>query len=630
MEPNIPEEDILPSFVEGFTDDRKVTEDWVSYILSALQEGEIAASGLGVPQEDISEEEEDDSVDEESLNSKTGRRDLVAEDVEGSILSDVQGFNPPGLIRIPPPPIIYGTTLDSNVAEQKPVIETRDALDTTIASLVNLATAIPAMGEALASHFTPQVADLIRKLNTCDTKLQLLQSYLGDVDKMNDVLGVKSVAEAVALAMDEVLDATLRISAVEMVNQTIKEDVKADVNAKLVQAHTQMAKDVATQLKAIITRVFKLERSGAGVVGPVTTVAIPQLTMNMTIVDDHNNVQMTLGDLMRTVGTLTSEVKCLTSALAANGGVKIGDVVYSSEDELRVDVLNLTNRDVAAAFCDPVSILSHDEQSFASIDPKIKQELKNLVKQGVLLPANQRHLSTFTKPYPAGYTKGDEIEVGKTLNCFAKEDLWDGKSGLDGHQTKIKKSVQRGGQKAKSFIKQHIPKFSPLYEVAFDMVTKSIAFHEIFHQHVTEEKRHLQQIGINPDEVMLLISEQFILIFNELYTIRSDVFDFVDGDNNVDHLTRVIWVTALCHMAMDSYVVNGLKYHQIIASSFVRFLTRQLGQKSDDKVKQLVKDVASLKMEAKEGKTVAVAQRDRLNALYTNNATTLKLEKKTK
>ena len=62
-------------------------------------------------------------------------------------------------------------------------------------------------------------------------------------------------------------------------------------------------------------------------------------------------------------------------------------------------------------------------------------------------------------------------------------------------------------------------------------------------------------------------------------------------------------------------------FHQIIASSFVRFLTRQLGQQSQAKIEALVKQVASIKADASEGKKVSHAQKVRLDNLFTANST---------
>ena len=81
------------------------------------------------------------------------------------------------------------------------------------------------------------------------------------------------------------------------------------------------------------------------------TVAIPHLTMNMKIMDDNGVEQMTLGSLMNSFADLKSEVARLGAAVVAQGGVKIGDVVYSSEDELRVHVMDLTNHELDGLCC---------------------------------------------------------------------------------------------------------------------------------------------------------------------------------------------------------------------------------------------------------------------------------------
>ena len=341
--------------------------------------------------------------------------------------------------------------------------------------------------------------------------------------------------------------------------------------------------------------------------------------MDTKILDHHGVEQMTLGSLLTTVADLQSEVNRLAAAVLSQGGIKIGDAVYASEAELRAHVLSMKDHTACAAFVDAVSLVAHDKIDFPSSEASYKGDIKQLALQGIKHPANQRFLTTFSRPYPPGYTKGDDTEVGKTMTCFKKESLWDGTSGLDGHRAKIAQSMQRAAQSARVYINSKIPAGTPLSELALTMVSRSVAFHTTFHTHVDSEKTKLQQMGIDGDEVMLLISEQFILIFNDFYKIRQQLFEYVEGMNEVDHLTRVIWVTCKTHMAMDEYLVNGLMYHQIIASSFVRFLTRQLGQQSQSKIETLIKQVASIKSDAAEGKKVASAQKVRLDNLFAAN-----------
>ena len=647
--PHIDAEEILPEFLKTFDSGLKKTDEWVSYILEAKEA--FARTNLAPPIAEVAESESEDeaeSGDEDSLATNPGPstlpvsgRDYGLE--EDSVVRNIvrEDFVPAAVVNVPIPPYVYSEELDDEIAEQRPVQETRIALDAVMSSMYKLSKAIPEMGSDVAEHFTPHINSVIQHMNDVSIKVRTLENVLGDASKMVELVEVNNVAESVVVAFEELLNATeqlksqeARLSSVEAANSTLKNDIHASFNAQLIKSHSGVVEEVAKQLQAIISRVFKLEKGAAPSASPPSaavshtlspskpvTIAIPHLTMNMKIVDDHGVEQMTLGALMNGFADLKSEVARLGAAVVAQGGIKVGEVVYSSEDELRVHVMDLTNTMACAAFVDCVSLVAHDKIDYPVSDPSYKSDIKNLVAQGISHPSDQRYLSTFSRPYPPGYTKGDDAEVGRTLTCFKKEQLWDGTGGLDGFKAKIGQSLKRASQAAKVYIKANIPPSSPLYELAMDMVTRSMDFHSTFHTHVDNEKAKLQQMGIDAAEVMLLISEQFILIFNDFYTVRQNLFDFVDGMDAVDHLTRVIWVTCKAHMAMDSYLVNGLMFHQIIASSFVRFLTRQLGQQSQAKIESLIRQVATIKTDASEGKKVANAQKVRLDNLFTANST---------
>jgi len=646
--PHIDAEEILPEFLKTFDSGLKKTDEWVAYILEAK---EAFRTSLAPPIAEVAESESEDeaeSGDEDSLATNPGPstlpvsgRDYGLE--EDSVVRNIvrEDFVPAAVVNVPIPPYVYSEELDDEIAEQRPVQETRIALDAVMSSMYKLSKAIPEMGSDVAEHFTPHINSVIQHMNDVSIKVRTLENVLGDASKMVELVEVNNVAESVVVAFEELLNATeqlksheARLSSVEAVNSTLKNDIQASFNAQLIKSHSGVVEEVAKQLQAIISRVFKLEKGAAPSASPPSaavshtlspskpvTIAIPHLSMNMKIVDDHGVEQMTLGALMNGFADLKSEVARLGAAVVAQGGIKVGEVVYSSEDELRVHVMDLTNTMACAAFVDCVSLVAHDKIDYPVSDPSYKSDIKNLVAQGISHPSDQRYLSTFSRPYPPGYTKGDDAEVGRTLTCFKKEQLWDGTGGLDGFKAKIGQSLKRASQAARVYIKANIPPSSPLYELAMDMVTRSMDFHSTFHTHVDNEKAKLQQMGIDAAEVMLLISEQFILIFNDFYTVRQNLFDFVDGMDAVDHLTRVIWVTCKAHMAMDSYLVNGLMFHQIIASSFVRFLTRQLGQQSQAKIESLIRQVATIKTDASEGKKVANAQKVRLDNLFTANST---------
>ena len=378
--PHIGAEEIPPQFLKTFDSGLKKTDEWVTYILDAKEA--FARANVAPPIAEVAESDSGDeaeSGDEESLATvpdsstlpKPGRDQNPGDD---SVIMNIiyDDFMPAEVVNVPIPPYVYTEQCDEGIAEQRPVQETRAALDTVMSSMQQLANAIPEMGAEVADHFTPHINSVIRHMNHVSIKVRTLENVLGDATKMVELVEVTNVAESVVVAFEELLNATeqlkaqeARLSSVEAFNSTIKDDVQAHFNAQLIKSHSGVVEEVAKQLQAIINRVFKLEKGVVPSTSPPyttvshtpppstssPTVAIPDLTMNMKIMDDNGVEQMTLGTLMTSLADLKSEVARLGAAVVAQGGIKIGDVVYSSEDELRVHVMDLTNHKLDGLCC---------------------------------------------------------------------------------------------------------------------------------------------------------------------------------------------------------------------------------------------------------------------------------------
>ena len=70
---------------------------------------------------------------------------------------------------------------------------------------------------------------------------------------------------------------------------------------------------------------------------------------------------------------------------------------------------------------------------------------------------------------------------------------------------------------------------------------------------------------------MLLISEEFYLMFSEFFECRKGLLEFEPSMNLANYLVRIIWLSLKCHMAAQALLKHGLKYSAVISAAFTRF-----------------------------------------------------------
>ena len=79
-------------------------------------------------------------------------------------------------------------------------------------------------------------------------------------------------------------------------------------------------------------------------------------------------------------------------------------------------------------------------------------------------------------------------------------------------------------------------------------------------------------------ESLILMSEQFILMFNRFFEQRKFILNHRVGMDMVDYTTRVVWVTLKTHVLAEELLADGLHNHPLLQNAFLRFLTKQTGQ----------------------------------------------------
>ena len=146
-------------------------------------------------------------------------------------------------------------------------------------------------------------------------------------------------------------------------------------------------------------------------------------------------------------------------------------------------------------------------------------------------------------------------------------------------------------------------------------------------------------MGIPEGEVLVLLSEEIIIMFERFHAIRRKRFDFTVQGAGVEYMVRCVWLPLQVHAEMDSFVKNGLTESPALSAAFVRFLTAQTAtnvgagvgshlSKLEDKLKSLENSVKEATKESKEASkraatagTNADTVKTSLKQLYEKNST---------
>jgi hypothetical protein len=136
------------------------------------------------------------------------------------------------------------------------------------------------------------------------------------------------------------------------------------------------------------------------------------------------------------------------------------------------------------------------------------------------------------------------------------------------------------------------------------------------------ELSKLTQLGIKAEEVLNLLSEEVIIMFDRFYAIRPKRMDFTVKGAGVEYMARCIWLTLQVHALMDEFIKDGLKYNPVISAAYVRFLTKQTGSNVGAGIggqfSKLEEQVKSVEATAKEAAKVAKEATQRASTAGTN------------
>ena len=166
------------------------------------------------------------------------------------------------------------------------------------------------------------------------------------------------------------------------------------------------------------------------------------------------------------------------------------------------------------------------------------------------------------------------------------------------------------------------------------MVDRTYNWYVVLHCHLDAELVRLTQMKLDLELLLVLLSEEVIIMFSLVHNIRKKGLEFSLVCDPLEYMVRCIWLTIEIHGVMEEMIKHGISANSAINAAFIRFLTKQvavtagaLGSKADGKAdskaeswKQKITAVASeAKNIANGAQNLANKAREDLKSLYAKN-----------
>ena len=539
------------------------------------------------------------------------------------------------------------------------LLETRRMLSELVENLHRVAMAIPLEGEEAAQHLAPTVNNLIDTMNRVVRSLRDVSEALGDYDQITQE-GYSDMVDAILSKSSEgSLNPSQSLALKELGEKvdnlyTLLNDLEVDIEALPTTDHVSVAvmtgiQPLGLQITAILQRLTQLENAGSTSGGggsippPVSgsSSAPSTIPLSCWLTDASGSPVIELSTLLNEHRDLVAKVANLEASVSSQGGVVIGSQSFASERALRTFMLKHAPNlqlDAFAAFPDACSLFSYDKEADDSTTAH-----QMLQKMGVDNPVTRRFINSFKSRYPPLYTGGTivtEIKSGDKISCLSNRGQWNGVDGNTGDRQKIKDAIRSAKTLGKQYCTDHLPS-GPLRELAKEMVDASEDFHEKLHNHFEDQLSTLVDSGIPVDEVLTLLSDQFVLLFGRLYSARKLSLEYTRNVDVWDWGVRAVWVAMKALQIQDEATKAGLKQDSGMGISFVHFLTKQTGKKFNQmlgggvedvtKVAKAARDTANTaKAAAESAKTNAEAAHNKIDQVLELNSTLVKPKKETK
>ena len=507
-------------------------------------------------------------------------------------------FTPPQAVNIPPPVFTEEEFTDeTNVL--KVLQQHQEAITTNSDLMKDVAASVPAAAASSVSYLDPAVKKLMEGF---DETVEAVKGVIRGLGNWQDLssFGHSDMTKAIVASLEVELDLNTLDKALEEID-TLKIRMD-DVGDTIKTSNTEVITAIAEQMKKIHLRMVKIEGNLPNMQQGHDS--ITQLDMATPIVSAGGVVESTLGQVLARLTAVESKYEQLRADIAAQGGVVVGSHSIPSEDAMRKIVAReIPNpRKCIAALVDGVSLFAHSKDvKVGSIDgdSAMQEEMKTLRDAGIKGNTPRRYITTFGRKIPYPYNTGNNIAAGSTMSCAKSMEEWNGQAKTDGNKFKIMKQVNESKTAASKYVQDNLPASgSTITDIAKELIADAVQFHKDLHEHASEDMRKLTQLGIKESEVMEMVAEVVMLMFEKMFTARKDIMDYDEDVDPVDYVTRLWWGTLLAHKEMKAFLENGIAFHPVISAAFVRFLTAQLGQNMEvglsDKVTELEEKITKV------------------------------------
>jgi hypothetical protein len=449
---------------------------------------------------------------------------------------------------------------------------------------------------------------------------------MGDVSSLTIQHAYPSLTKGVSDLADQMEELRTRVT-------TQFEELIEDVDAVDLDI-TRYFSNLRQGVESLVSRVGAVEQAGGG------NMASGVLSASTVILDDATGAPLlSLSDLISRVDLVGQENSQLRADINSQGGFTLGSHTFTSMGVLE-SVLTNEMPGGGLVFVElfvDINILPCHNPNF---DPGNASSLltwdkatKDMSLKGYA-PAARKTVRSFHEIVSALYTDGKEAIAGQKIAAFKSKAEWIGEDGRDGRRQRIEEKILTARIAAVSAIESRLPVGSKLRSLAINMVDRTYNWYVVLHRHLDAELIRLLQMNLDVEALLVLLSEEVIIMFTLIHNIRKKGLEFLMTVAPLDYMVRCIWLTIEIHGAMEDMIKHGLSSNGAINAAFVRFLTKQVAVtaagKADSKVeswKQKLTDemgkavVVSneAKASAKEALTVANKAKEDVKSLFSKN-----------
>jgi hypothetical protein len=507
------------AFVWPFSDALKITKNMALTLKSALVDWRTTAEW-----EDFifKAQEEWDSVEAQTLeNIQEGS--LGDEDVDDNSDDLIEG----DLALSTPPKIFKWTnklegldgTLKTKLDEMNPK-NTKEAVEELQVAFGDLEGMVVDARRSLGNnaievlnHVGSSMVEILVAINQINKRGRRLASEVGNMLVLRDDSGLHDIM---------LVDAVARvISSMALQDHTI-DNVASDIEdlSGLIAAVNADLSMTCTILNNKIRALERLQSSP-----PVTLQSLPTLTMATAVPDKHRAYVTTLGGILGentalklSNERLTCQIEKLSADVTTQGGVVLGKYTFTSELQLmELHMKECPKGDAFATFVNPMIIFCFDP-SYIPIAGW--ETLTKAMEKSRSYPVTDRKgVTLFNAHHLHWFSEGKTVVASKPLQAFVTKEKWQGTGGMDGRHVEIEILLDTAMAGVRTAVEDKLPEGSQLSQLALRMLEHTLSWFTMLFNHLDMEFTLLTQVHISEEEMLILLSEEVIIMFDCFHAI---------------------------------------------------------------------------------------------------------------